>query len=170
MYINSNPFGCDGACYSYSLPYDFECFHLNNSFQGGTFHEVRHLIMIERGPFQDKLFQYISRDFPFLEILELSNVWPQENYQCSFTLMTFPYLKYLNLEYSHLCYTVRFLLKTIMYLPRLLYLSIPYQSLVFLTKNFTTDPSYYNFDTVKSLDLCESCVRPKNFHHYFPLL
>ena len=30
-YVNSNPFALDGACYIYSLPYDFEYFKVDNS-------------------------------------------------------------------------------------------------------------------------------------------
>jgi hypothetical protein len=40
-YVNSNPFALDGACYIYSLPYDFEYFKVDNTFQGGAFHKVR---------------------------------------------------------------------------------------------------------------------------------
>jgi hypothetical protein len=169
-YVNSNPFALDGACYIYSLPYDFEYFKVDNSFQGGAFHKVRQLTMIERIPFEDRLFQLISQVFPFLEILHVCNIWPQEGNQHSLTLITFPYLKFLYLKYSHIYYVERFLLKRSISLPRLLHLSMRYQSIVFLTKNFTNDTTYFNFDNIKSLDLCQSIVRPKDFHKYFPLL
>ncbi|CAF1370589.1 unnamed protein product [Rotaria sordida] len=133
-YVNSNPFALDGACYIYSLPYDFEYFKVDNSFQGGAFHKVR---------------QFISRQL---------------------TLITFPHLKFLDVKYAHVNYVARFLLKKSMHLPRLSNLSIEYELLMLITNHFTNDPTYFNFDKLKSLDVGQSFVRPKNFHQYFPLL
>ncbi|CAF2699707.1 unnamed protein product [Rotaria sp. Silwood2] len=169
-YVNSNPFALDGACYIYSLPYDFEYFKVDNSFQGGTFYKVRQLTMVERIPFEDRLFQLISQDFPFLEILHVCNSWPQEGNQHSLTLITFPHLKFLDVKYAHANYVARFLLKKSMHLPRLSNLSIEYKLLMLIINNFTNDPTYFNFDKLKSLDVGQSFVRPKNFYQYFPLL
>ncbi|CAF1244453.1 unnamed protein product [Adineta steineri] len=169
-YINSNPFALDGVCYIYSLPYDFEYFKIDNTFQGGTFYKVRKLTMVERTPFEDRLFQIISQDFPFLEILHVSNSWSKEVNQPWLTLITFPHLKFLNVKYAHGNYTLRFLLKRYMNLPRLSNLVIDYSMLMLITKNFTYDPTYFNFDKLKCLDMGQLFVRPKNFHLYFPLL
>jgi hypothetical protein len=124
-----------------------------------------HFTKFERIPFEDRLFQLISQDFPFLEILHVCNSWPQEGNQHSLTLITF-----LHLKYTHLNYVARFLLKKNMHLPRLSNLSIEYKLLMLITNNFTNDPTYFNFDKLKSLDVGQSFVRPKNFHQYFPLL
>jgi hypothetical protein len=56
------------------------------------------------------------------------------------------------------------------YLPRLLNLSLQYQSLIMITKNFTKDARHFNFRTLRSLNVCQPFVRTENFHHYFPLL
>jgi hypothetical protein len=169
-YVNSNPFSRDGACYIYSLPYDFEYFKVDNTFQGGAFHKVRQLTMMERIPFEERLFQLISQDFPFLEILYVCNNWPQKGNQHSLTLITFPHLKFLDVKDAHSYYIVRFLFKKSMHLPRLSSLSIEYEPLLLITNYFTYDPIYFNFDKLKSLNVDQSFVRPKNFHQYFPLL
>jgi hypothetical protein len=169
-YVYPKSFPCDSACYIYSLPYDFKYFKLDNSFQGGVFHKVRQLTMIERIPFQDKLFKLISQDFPFLEILRIYNSWSSVDNQYPSTLLTFPYLTLLDIRSTHVDYIERFLLKTNMHLPRLSNLFMKYELLILITDNFTKDATQFNFWKLKSLDLCQSFVRPKNFHQYFPLL
>jgi hypothetical protein len=161
----------DGVCQIYSLPYDFEYFvDVDNFFQGGMFKKVRLLKMIDEIPFEHQFFELISQGFPFLEFLYIDNNDPQKENQYSSTLIKFPYLTYLSVEYAHVDYVKLFLLKDNMYLPRLLNLSINYKSMITITNNFTTDPSYFNFDQLRSLHLNESFVRPENFRQYFPLL
>ncbi len=54
----------------YSFPYKFEHFlHLNSSFPGGMFHNVRYLLMINARLFEHQLVQIISESFPFLDCL-----------------------------------------------------------------------------------------------------
>jgi hypothetical protein len=126
--------------------------------------------MMERIPFEERLFELISQDFPFLEILHVCNSWPPEGNQHPLTLITFPHLKFLDVKDANGYYIVRFLLKKSMHLPLLSNLSIEYESLMLLINNSTCDPTYFNFDKLKSLDVDQSFVRPKNFHQYFPLL
>ncbi|CAF3388858.1 unnamed protein product [Rotaria sp. Silwood2] len=158
-------------CLIYSLPYDFEYFvKINNSFQGGMFDKVRQLKMSDGIPFEHKFFQLISKDFPFLQFLNIYNYHPQNYKTHSSTLITFPYLTFLDLRRAHVHYVKLFLLKNNAYLPRLSNLGIRYKSLTTITKNFTKDALDFNFGTLKSLDVCRSFIRPKNFHQYFPLL
>ncbi|CAF1182254.1 unnamed protein product [Rotaria sordida] len=112
----------------------------------------------------------VFRYFPFLEFLYISNDYPQKDNQYSSTLITFPYLKFLHLKWAHIDYAKLFLLKKNIHLSRLSNLSIEYKSLITITNNFTNDAMQFNFDKLKSLDVCQSFVRPKNFHQYFPLL
>jgi hypothetical protein len=160
-----------GECRIYSLPYDFEYyFDLNNCFQGGMFHKVRQLEMDDRISIEYRLFQQIPHDFPFLEFLSIPNSYPMEDKQHSSTLITFPFLTFLDLQYAHVDYVELFLLRKNTHLPRLLNLSVEYKSLKRITNNFTKDAMDFNFETLKSVDVCQSLVRPENFHHYFPLL
>ncbi|CAF3336829.1 unnamed protein product [Rotaria socialis] len=170
-YVRTNLMKTEGYCFLYSVPYDFEDFvQLNNSYQGGKFQAVRQLTMHDKIPFEHKLFKLISEDFPFLRFLYLSNRHPQQDKQHSSTLITFPYLTSLYLQYAHVDYVELFLLKNNAHLPRLLNLRIEYESLTTITNNFTNNVTYFNFDRLRSLDVCQAFVRPENFHQYFPLL
>ncbi|CAF3395338.1 unnamed protein product [Rotaria socialis] len=171
-YVNTKSLLYDGECHIYSLPYAFEYFtNLNNSFPGGMFHKVRQLTMDDIIAFEHKLFKIISQDFPFLELLYVSNSCPLKDKQySSSTLITFPYLTFLDLTWTHVDYAELFLLKKNIDLPRLLNLSVEYKSLTTITSNFTDDATYFNFDKLKNLDACEPFDRPENFHQYFPLL
>jgi hypothetical protein len=171
LHVHIEPESTEGNCHIYSLPYDFEYFHhLNDSFQGGMFDKVRQLTMNDMHPIEHKLFQLISQDFPFLEVLYILNEYTMEDKQHSSTLITFPYLTFIDLKCAHVDYAELFLVKKNMHLPRLLNLSIEYKSLITITNNFTNDAACFNFGTLESLDLCQSFVRPGNFHEYFPLL
>ncbi|CAF1505972.1 unnamed protein product [Rotaria sordida] len=71
-----------GNCHVYSLPYQFNDFlYMGSCFQGGRFDKVRLLSMQDERPFEHKLFQIISQDFPFLQQLTICNDIPQENEQ-----------------------------------------------------------------------------------------
>ncbi|CAF0740721.1 unnamed protein product [Rotaria sp. Silwood1] len=169
-YIKTTLFGRIGECHIYSLPYEFEYFNLDNSFQGGMFHKVRQLTMNDTIPFKHKLFKLISQGFPFLKFLYIINNDPLKDKQHSSTLITFPYLTFLDLTLAHLGYAELFLLEKTMHLPRLLNLAMQYESLTTITNNFTTNAIYFNFGKLISLDICPSFVRPENFRQYFPLL
>ncbi|CAF0898444.1 unnamed protein product [Rotaria sordida] len=170
-YVHSKSSKYDGECRIYSLPYDFEYFvDLNNSFQGGMFDKVRQLNMCDGISFEHKLFKLLSQDFPCLEFLCISNNAQQKDKQDSSTLITFPYLTFLDLQYAYVDYAELFLLEKNMHLPRLINLRMEYQSLTTITNNFINDATHFNFSKLKSLDVCQPFVRPKNFHQYFPLL
>ncbi len=127
-------------------------------------------MMKDRIAFEHKLFQLISEEFPFLEFLYISNPYRMQDKERLFTLITFPYLTLLDLKRAHIQYAELFLLKKNFHLPCLLNLAIEYESLTMITNNFTNNATHFNFERLKSLDVCQSFVRPKNFHQYFPLL
>jgi hypothetical protein len=113
-YVLTDPMKAEGICHIYSLPFDFEHFiHLGNTFQGGMFHKVRYLKMDDNRPFEYNLFQIISQDFPFLQFLYIDNSRPRKNKKNSSTLITFPYLIFLDLQDAHIDYAELFLLKKI---------------------------------------------------------
>ncbi len=143
---------------------------IDNSFQGGMFHKVRYLMMLDTRPFEHILFQLISQDFIYLEYLYVYNDQPQKNKQHLHTMITFPHLTFLHLQLSHVDYAEQFLLKKNTHLPCLSNLCIKCELLAIVTNNFTNDTSTFNFTKVKKLDISESFVRPENFRQYFPLL
>jgi hypothetical protein len=170
-YVNTKLYQRDGECEIYSIPYDFQWyFDLNNSFQGGMFDKVRQLTMVDRVPFEYKLFEIISHDFPFLEFLTVENTRQMQNKQHSSTSIKFPYLTYLDIECTHFDYIELFLLKQKMHLPRLLKLKMEYKSLTIITNNFINDETHFNFGTIKYIDFNQLVVYPEFFLRYFPLL
>jgi hypothetical protein len=169
-YVNINHFQLYGKCHIYSVPYDFEYFYdLDNFFQGGIFHKVRQLTMKDGIRFGHKLFQRVSQDFPFLKYLSIINPHGMKNKQYPSTVLTFPYLTYLDLEYAHIDYAKLFLLKRNVHLSCLFNLCIEYESMKKITKNFTKDAINFNFANLKSLDV-RRLTCPRKFHRYFPLL
>ena len=162
-YVHTISTNTEGKCHIYSLPYDFEYFHdLDNSFQGGRFHKVRYLKMLDLIPFEHQLFEIISQAFPFLEFLEISNMRSANEKQNSSTWITFPYLISLDLYSAPVDCAKQFLFRKNAHLPRLLYLSIKCESLRCITNNLTIDSTHFNFGTLKRL-------YPKQ-EFYFPFL
>ena len=155
----------------YSLPYHFKRFdYMTSAFQGGKFDQVRLLIMLDRRPFEHRLFQIIARDFPVLEILLVNNHKAQHVEDHSDELITFSHLSELSLTDSHIDYAREFLSNENIALPRLTGLSIGYETLATVTNCFTSDQSRRICNRIKRLRLREAFVCPNNFHSYFPLL
>ncbi|CAF4710705.1 unnamed protein product [Rotaria sp. Silwood1] len=141
-YVNTNVCSRYSECHIYSLPYDFEFYvYPQNSFQRGMFHKVRKLKMSDGIPFEHKLFKFIAQEFPFFKFLYICNDNRQDDKQDSSTLITFPYLTFLDLEKAHVDYAELFLLEKNMHLPCLVNLSINNKSLTTITNNFTNDPT-----------------------------
>ncbi|CAF3886170.1 unnamed protein product, partial [Rotaria sp. Silwood1] len=117
-YVNTNVCSRYSECHIYSLPYDFEFYvYPQNSFQRGMFHKVRKLKMSDGIPFEHKLFKFIAQEFPFFKFLYICNDNRQDDKQDSSTLITFPYLTFLDLEKAHVDYAELFLLEKNMHLP-----------------------------------------------------
>ncbi|CAF1319055.1 unnamed protein product [Adineta steineri] len=155
----------------YSLPYQFESFfHLNNSFRGGMFVNVRYLVMTDSFPFEHEFFKITSDSFPFLKNLKIYNWKPQKKKQHPSTLINFPHLNVLNLVSAHHDYAEQFLVDTNTHLPCLLDLCITYESLDVVTNNFTNDTTRLHCSKLKGLHIDKPFVRPEHFDEYFPLL
>ena len=171
-YININSNMVESKCHIYSLPYQFEyLYEISNSFPGGMFHTVRYLGITDMDSFEHKFFECISHSLPFLEVLHIRNDTPQKHKQyLSAELITFHHLKLLNLKQAHADYAEQFLLKKVTYLPRLFNLYIKYESLIMITNNLTIDTTYFNFSSVKALDLDQLFFHSENLNQYFPLL
>ncbi|CAF1505986.1 unnamed protein product [Rotaria sordida] len=144
---------------------------MGSCFQGGRFDKVRLLSMQDERPFEHKLFQIISQDFPFLQQLTICNDISQENEQHhSSTLITFNHLLTLNILSVHDDYVIQFLSDKITRLPCLTNLLIKYKKLTRITNYFTNDTARLNCAKIKSLITFELLVPPQNFHSYFPSL
>ncbi|CAF4692722.1 unnamed protein product [Rotaria socialis] len=166
------PINNKGDCHVYSLPYLFDDFlFLSNCFQGGQFNKVRMLMMLDRYPFEEKVFKIISENFLFLQKLIILNLKEQQNDQHrSPTLIRFNHLFKLNLINANKGYVKQFLSQRKTSLPCLTNLKIRYSTLASVTNDFTNDETRLNCTKIKSLYACGVTVRSKNFDSYFPSL
>jgi hypothetical protein len=155
----------------YSLPYPFKYYSfLSNSFQGGTFKKVQTLSMADMHPFEHEFFQIISQSFPLLRNLHLFNKKAQKVKQQSRTLITFPQLVRLDIDFTHEDYAEQFLVDQYCHLPSLLKLQIGYASLMSVTNHFTNHATHHTCSKLKRLCIYEPFVRPEHFHRYFSSL
>ena len=170
-YVHTTAMGTKGQCHVYSLPYEFKFFiDLTLAFPGGMFSKIRHLLMIDKHPFEHEFFELISHECPVLEYLRIFNTKPQENKQRSSSLLTFSNLKILQLQSAHPDYAEQFLLEKNAYLPRLELFFIKYESLAIVTDNFTNDTERLKFSKLRKLSIREYFVLPEKFYQYFPKL
>jgi len=170
-YVHTISMEAEGRCYVDSIPYQFKGFlNLNNSFQGGMFHNVRCRLMDETRPFEHQFFKVISQDFPFLKDLYIFNNQSQKDKQQSSSLIIFPHLMFLDLSIAHVDYAEQFLFDKKTYLPNFSDLIIEYEVLAKVTNNFTNHAARINCGKLKILTIYEPFVRPENFDQYFPLL
>ncbi|CAM4898146.1 unnamed protein product [Rotaria socialis] len=149
-------------CHVYSLPYRFEIFiNLNNFFTGGMFNKVRCVFMNDTSSFEHELFALVSQAFPYLEKLYVCNLQAQKNKQHSSTLIVFSHLVKLILSPAHVNYAEQFLFEENTRLPRLIELTIEYETLAIVTNNFTNDAARLNCANLQNIHIVGSFVRPE---------
>ncbi|CAF3664120.1 unnamed protein product [Rotaria sp. Silwood1] len=167
-------------CHIYSLPFTIEYLHhITNNFPGGIFISVRTLsIFDDILPFEHEFFKRISHSFPLLNSLTVINSQQQNEKQTRqlynneklFSIIKFPHIFQLNLEYAHIDYVEQFLFDTNTYLPCLDQLQIQFEHLYIITENFTSNSTRAVCSKIKRIDFSETVVQSKDFYLYFPLL
>ena len=169
-FVHNDADNTSGKCQIYSLPYDFEYFlDLDKSFPGGVFLQVRVLTMCDDYPFEDALFRIISQDMPFLEHLQICNTHPQNDKQPPSTVLVFPHLTYLDVEYAHDDYAELLLLKRKTCLLRLSKLRIGYKALRRIKNALTCDSTHSNIHGLKSFIVTQPYTPSESFVEYFSL-
>lgn len=160
-----------GRCHVYSLLFTMKYLHtITNNFPGGMFMSVCSLSVIDPiHSFEHDFFKRLSRSFPLLSDLTVFNGIQQKQKHIS-SIVEFPHLSKLNLEYAHMDYAEQFLLNTNSHLPCLNHLEIPYEHLINVTENFTNNAARVICAKVKRLIMTETIVHSQNFYLYFPLL
>jgi hypothetical protein len=153
---------------------------IENAFPNIIFNHVIKLLVDDEIPFEHEFFMRISRSFPLLKILIISNLTPQSRIsnkltsndnELNSTIIEYPYLTWLNLAFVHSDYIDQFLNDEKAHVPRLTKLAVNYYDLQMVTKNFTNDRTRFNCMKVKQLNI-GSNISPQseNFHVYFPSL
>ncbi|CAF3615150.1 unnamed protein product [Rotaria sp. Silwood1] len=122
-----------GRCHVYSIPFDNErlC-HITHGFPGGMFINVRVLRMKDDiHPFEHKFFAEVSRSFPLLSRLMVSNVNEQkEKHVEKSSIINFSHLVELDCLNVHIDYVEQFLFDSNTRLPCLNKIYISYEHLL----------------------------------------
>ena len=158
-------------CHIYSRPYRFVDFsYLSNSFQGGLFERVHIVWLVDVRPFEHDFFRLISRSFPCLKKLHITNDVPQTSKQPTDTPIIFPRLHRLGIHSCHMDYARQFLIDEHCQLPRLRHLQISWPLLTSVTNDFTNPATRLTCSRLKFLGIRKEFHPPKHFHDYFSSL
>ncbi|CAF3298665.1 unnamed protein product [Rotaria sp. Silwood2] len=166
-------------CHVFSLPFVFDYLeYIGNTFPPIVFSHVVSLTVYDTVPFEQEFFIRIARFFPFLKELRVINFESQLhisnelNFRDNIlhSIVQYPHLISLILMTVHIDYVEQFLNETKTHLPRLTTLTVDYDQLTIVTKNFTRNITRLNCTKIKELTIEESRVHSKDFYVYFPLL
>lgn len=171
-----------GRCHIYSLPFTMDRIQsITSRFSSGIFVNVRILRIFDIAySFEHSFFVRISRSFPLLHQLSISNEIERLEKPLSTTkkskdissVIEFKHLTNLLLESVHIDYVEQFLSCLNTQVPKLNALWINYEQLVTVTKNFTKDDIRLNCAKIQQLFFWDGIPRAhtRNFYLYFPSL
>jgi hypothetical protein len=178
FYLDQYPNGM-ARSHIYSLPYKMNVMcGISSAFPGGLFTNVRAISLTDFFcPFGFKIYDRISRSFPFLTNLTVFNYKPRRykslhdtnnNNQVS-SVIVFPYLTHLEVYDANIDTVEQLLVDTNTLLPRLIHLTIPYSYIEEITENFTREATRRNCINIKYFNFYWMLlVHCKDFYRYFP--
>jgi hypothetical protein len=160
------------SCLFTSIRYGTYMSYITHSFPGDMFINVRVLRMKDYyHPFEHKFFAQISRSFPLLSHLMLSNANKQkEKHEEKCSTADFSRLVELDCRSAHIDYVEHFLSDSNTRLPCLNKIYISYKHLVSVTENFTRSTTHRNCAKLKHIIIDQRIVHSKDYYLYFPLL
>ena len=166
--------GWQKTWHMFSVPFVFDYLRsLGNTFPDIVFTRVIDLDVSDIVPFKHEFFVRISRSFPFLKKFAVRNSERQSPILTHSTadrsVVEYPYLVSLSLEYAHIDYIEQFLNRTKTSLPQLKKLTVDYDPLLIVTEDFTRETTRLNCAKVKHLAVDKMLVHSQQFHTYFPL-
>jgi hypothetical protein len=154
-----------------------DIYRISYGFQGGLYRHARRLKLSDRiYPFKHDFFLRIARAFPFVTHLTVLNHRIPDNVDESndqrTSIVEFHHLISLTIFFQRAIYVEQFLVDTNTHLPNLIDLTISYDNLVTVTKNFTRHATRRNCSKVQTLKFTTSTitVHPKDFYLHFPCL
>ncbi|CAF4622888.1 unnamed protein product [Rotaria sp. Silwood2] len=165
----------------FSLPFMFDYLpFIDNVFPSIIFDHVIRLLVDDETPFEHEFFMRIACSFPLLKILSIYNRLPQltisnklisnDNQLCS-TIIKYPYLTSLDLQFAHEDYIEQFLNDQKTYLRHLTKLKVTDYGLISVTRNFTNERTRLNCMNVKQLNISPKIsIHSEDFYAYFPSL
>ncbi|CAF3672351.1 unnamed protein product [Rotaria sp. Silwood1] len=166
-------------CRIFSLPFKFHRLDdIGNNIPNIVFNSVTHLKLWDKDEFKHEFFIRLARAFPFLKNLSIWNIKPpflgtpkyHLRYKDWCSIIEYPHLISLDIECVNTYYVEHFLNEEKAHLPHLTELKVCYDSLKFVTKNFTRDKTRRNCARIKRLIVENPITYPKDVYRYFPLL
>jgi len=162
----------------FSLPFMFDHFQIGLKFPCVIFAHVISLRVYDLVPFEHEFFLRITRSFPLLKDLHVSNSESQlhissnlsSNDNQMHSIVEYPYLISLDLSDVHIDYVEQFLNETKTHLPRLTELIVNYNQLTIVIENFTRNATRLNCAKVKQLVIVKALAHSKDLYVYFPVL
>ncbi|CAF3253229.1 unnamed protein product [Rotaria socialis] len=166
-----------GHCHIYSYPYKLNYYDdITNNFPGGIFKYVRKVSLFDEHPFEHEFFLRIAQSFPLMEKLCVCNEKRQINKQFrksknenqDLSIIKYPYLKELDLIHSCIDYHAQFLLDTKTCLPFDVRVSMQYELLKKVTRNFRRNTTRSNCAKMNCVYLCTKVEFSGYFDNFSP--
>jgi hypothetical protein len=167
----------NSLCHIYSHPYRLKHYdHITNNFPGGLFKSVEKISLFDERPFEHEFFIRLTKAFPLLKKLSISNEEPQNYKNCQnsnndnryLSIIEFPHLTELSLSIIHDDYAEQFLVDTKTCLLNNITLQIDYECLQRVTHNFTNNATRVNCAKLTYLLISQYWRYPKLCDTYFP--
>jgi len=168
------------VCSIFTLPFAFDRLEdIGNIFPDTVFNNVTYLLVQDMVPFNHEFFIRVARAFPLLNNFRVINLMSQssckpntiasDNSQLC-QVAEYPHLKSLDVRIGATDYVEQFLNETRTYASCLTDLTVSYNDLRIVTKDFTRDETRRNCTKVKRLNMIGTLVHSKDFYLYFPYL
>ena len=176
-YIDYFPNEKTSRCHIYSCPSQMRYYYkLANSFPGGLFKSIRHVLLCDERPFELEFFIRLAEACPFLLTLVMENESPQNNKQLkksnidneNLPIIKYSHLTLLNLWDAHNDYIEQFLDNTKSCLSDNIHLVVNYDCLQTVTSNFTRNTTRMNCSRVTKLSVYDKLVTFRQLKDYFP--
>jgi len=174
-YINNR----EAVCSIFSIPFAFARLRgIGNIFPNIVFNYVTYLLVQDVVPFNHEFFIRVAQSFPLLQDFHVANL---ESQSCNisgfssndtqlYSIAEYPHLTSLDVRSGSIDYVEQFLNETKTCVPCLTELTVSYNYLRIVTKDFTREETRRNCAKVKRLDVIGTWVYSKDFYVYFPLL
>ena len=162
-------------CSVFSIPFAFDRLEdIGNNFPDIIFSRVTFLRVQDTVSFDHEFFIRVAQAFPSLRKLRIVNVASQSpsdfenNQPCEIAL--YPHLVYLDVLCANYNYIEQFLNEKKICVPSLTKLRVVYNSLRFVTNDFTREETRRNCGKVTRLLINTPMACTMDFYRYFPLL
>ena len=146
--------------------------NLTNQFSGGFFQNVSYVTLLDEEPFEHTFFLRIVQSFPILETLIVINQKRQNgkvlHSNKDLSVIEYPCLRRLDLMEAHQDYHEQFLSETKSFFPNGLNVTMNYQFVRKVTRNFRRNSTRRNCSKISFISFYKKMSYPEHMKDYFP--